>query len=84
MKFLFTEELYHFDTTCNNHVILHIFQVSAIEARPSLVTKMLEKDKSSIANPPNKITITINVDDDNDNSPKFSPSKTYFAWFIFI
>ena len=61
-----------------------IFQVSAIEARPSLVTQMLEKDKSSISNPPNKITITINVDDDNDNSPKFSPSKMFFESFYVV
>ena len=54
---------------------MRIFQVSAIEARKSLVTEMREKDKSSSGNPSNKITITINVDDDNDNSPEFSPSK---------
>ena len=50
-------------------------EVSAIEAKKSLVTKMQEKERSNLANPPNKITITINVDDDNDNSPEFSPSK---------
>ena len=51
------------------------FQVSAVEARPSLITKMKEKDKANY--PTNKIQITINVDDDNDNSPAFSPSKIH-------
>ena len=36
---------------------------------------MKEKDKSNY--PTNKIQITINVDDDNDNSPAFSPSKIH-------
>ena len=52
------------------------FQVSAVEARPSLITKMKEKDKANY--PTNKIQITINVDDDNDNSPAFSPSKILY------
>ena len=54
----------------------NIFQVSAVEARPSLITKMKEKDKANY--PTNKIQITINVDDDNDNSPAFSPSKIHY------
>ena len=47
-----------------------------MEAKPSLITKMKNKDKTSVNGyPSNKIQITINVDDDNDNSPVFSPSK---------
>jgi hypothetical protein len=47
-----------------------------VEAKPSLITKMKDKDKTATnAYPSNKIQITINVDDDNDNSPAFSPSK---------
>ena len=60
---------------------MRIFQVSAIEAKKSLVTEMREKDKSSSGNPSNKITITINVDDDNDNSPEFSPSMKRNEYF---
>ena len=44
-----------------------------MEAKPSLITKMNKNDKSHY--PSNKIQITINVDDDNDNSPVFTPSK---------
>ena len=46
-----------------------------MEAKPSLITKMKKKEKSTNGYPSNKIQITINVDDDNDNSPVFSPSK---------
>ena len=51
------------------------FQVSAVEAKPSLITKMKKNEKLNY--PSNKIQITINVDDDNDNSPIFTPSKKF-------
>ena len=45
-----------------------------MEAKPSMITKMKDKTATN-GYPSNKIQITINVDDDNDNSPVFSPSK---------
>ena len=56
------------------YLLSHTYQVSAVEAKQSLITKMKKTDKSH--HPSNKIQITINVDDDNDNSPVFTPSKT--------
>ena len=70
--------VFFFDVSILNRLLMfrNIFQVSAVEARPSLITKMKEKDKANY--PTNKIQITINVDDDNDNSPAFSPSKIHY------
>lgn len=69
---------FNFDNSILKRILMfrNIFQVSAVEARPSLITKMKEKDKANY--PTNKIQITINVDDDNDNSPAFSPSKILY------
>ena len=39
---------------------------------------MKKNDKSQAAS--NKIQITINVDDDNDNSPVFTPSKIFVKY----
>ena len=50
-------------------------EVSTVEVKPSVI-----KDPEILKS--NKIKIQINVDDDNDNSPVFSPSKKSLSMFF--